>query len=1082
MPQLQQYATTAKKLAIGDIGQRNPATYKCDLISPEVLTMMDDNRIYLKFLVNSKEFIGLLDTGANFSVIGNNFHANFANSVQLKRTYVSARTADGSAVYILGSMTLPVFFEGNQKQFDFLVMPNIKTNIILGMDFMSVYGLLNIFNITKGSIVNNSQTRALDQQELNEVKAVISRDELNPQQKKEISMIIEKFKDISTEKVGLGKTSLVKHRIVTKGPPIKQRYYPLSPVKLKALNEEVDRMLALGVIEPSRSPWANPVVMATKKDGTLRFCLDARKLNDVTVKDSYPIPYISSILDNLRGARYLTSLDLSSAFWQIELDDTDGITPGCPNSSLGVDTSNSRQKCSFIVQNRGSFQFNRVPFGLSNAGAEMQRLVDRLFSHQFGEKVFTFLDDLLIATEDFSLHVEILNKVWLALKEAGLTINLDKCHFCRSELKYLGFIIDAKGLRTDPNKLDCIEKFPRPTSAKQLRGFIGLCSYYRRFVNNFSTIIAPMTALIGKRKGKEVIEWNADAEKSFTELKRAMLSAPVLACPDFNKPFVLHCDASSVGIGSVLTQEFEGKEHPVAYHSRLLSRTEKNYSTTERELLAVVDSINHFRPYLDGFKFTVVTDHMSLKWLKSLNNPSGRLARWAMQISQYNFEICHRKGTQHIVPDFLSRIEVNLISYSAGAGNSTDPWYNKIYNGCKNQPHKYKNFYLDGDILYRYSKPKNDLDRNHWKIVIPYELINDCIKEAHEGIDSVHPGVYKTYHKLKLLYYWPNMHKNVVAFLEGCDICKAYKHSNKAPQGLMKNQKIVSYPMHTLSIDIIGPLPKSNSGHIYILSIVDIFTKFCWIHPLRTATAKTITSFIESEIIFKHGTPCIIICDNATVFRSKEFKNFVDKFSIPKIFYNAFYTPQSNTVERYNQTVETCLAILVGQDQRSWSRHLPRIQLALNSSINVATGFTPYFLATGREILIDGKLHSLNSKLPNDLNDLDVADRTSSATALDEMSKIFIRVQNALTEAYKQNALRYNTRRKHVAFSTGDIVWRKNFVQSNAANFFSSKLAPRFVKCKVLEKISNNVYILGDIETPNKGKYHVKDIVKVGKL
>lgn len=324
------------------------------------------------------------------------------------------------------------------------------------------------------------------------------------------------------------------------------------------------------------------------------------------------------------------------------------------------------------------------------------------------------------------------------------------------------------------------------------------------------------------------------------------------------------------------------------------------------------------------------------------------------------------------------------------------------------------------------------------------------------------------------------MYADVLKYIENCDTCKAYKHNNSAPQGLMTKQKAVNYPMHTLSLDLIGPLPKAHSGHIYILSVVDIFTKFCWIHPLKTATTKTITSFLESEIIMKHGAPCILICDNATVFKSKDFIKFTKRFNIPKIFQNCYYSPQSNTVERYNQTVETCLSILVGNDQRTWSKHLPRIQLALNSSINISTGFTPYFLMTGREILVDGNLHSRYTQLPKDLQTLQVAEREKPAAALSELSDIFEQVQEALTESYKKSAARYNRRRKHVVFQKDDIVWRRNFVQSNAANYFSSKLAPRFVKCKVTDKLSDVAYMLEDLESGNVGKYHIKDILKLG--
>lgn len=1056
-----------KKLDHPGVPSASPNKQHLGTVTPGITCGKLDNRIFVEFLIKDRTYSGLLDTGANLSVIGNDYHNHLSDlGFKIETTHWTAKCANGSQVRTIGTMSIPVNFKDKTWDITFMVIPEISDNFILGMDFVHQFGILNYFYFDSIQLVDKNND--IHPQASKQLCGITSKNELSPLETIELEKVINKFKTISTEEKGLGKTDIIEHRIVTTGSPIKQKYYPLSPVKLQALNDEVDRMLELGVIAPSKSPWSNPVVMTPKKDGSLRFCLDARKLNDVTLKDSYPLPYISSILDNLKGARYLTSVDLSAAYWQLPLCDSDNLDGN----------GTSCQKTAFVVPNRGLFEFKRMPFGLCNAGCDLQRLIDSLFHHKYGEKIFGYCDDLLIATTSFEEHIAILNDVIETLSKAGLTINFEKCEFCKDQLNYLGYVVSSKGLQTDPRKLDCIRNFPRPTTAKQLRAFIGLCSYYRRFVNNFSTIIAPMTALIGKKKGKEAIAWCIEAERSFIALKEALTQAPVLACPDFTIPFQIHTDASSVGIGSVLVQEIDGVEHPVAFHSRLLSKTERNYSTTERELLAVVDSVIHFRPYIDCAHFILVTDHMCLKWLKSLNNPSGRLARWAMQLACFDFEIRHRKGALHVVPDALSRAELNAVSFSGGT-NSSDEWYNKLFKNVQTHPTYHKNYQIKNNILYRYSKPLTQLqEENSWKMVIPHDVAQDCIKENHE-ITAVHPGSFKTLAKIKENYFWKGMYADVKSYVTNCEKCKAYKHSNETPHGHMTNQKKVDRPMHTLSIDTIGPFAKAYSGHVYILSIVDVFTKYCWLHPLRTATTKTATSFIESEILLKEGTPCVIICDNATIFQSKEFKNFCTKYSIPKIFYNAYYAPQSNTVERYNQTIQTCLAMLVEEDQRNWSRFLPQIQLFLNTSINLATGYTPYFLARGREIISDGALHTLRGNAPHSIDDIQLANRNEKADSLNELADIFQRVSCTLTKAYKQNANRYNLRRRELGLKVGDIVWRRNFVQSNAAKFFSAKLAPRFVKCKIVDKLSDVVYQLEEINTKTIGKYHVKDIIKV---
>lgn len=1041
------------------------------VLQPEISSLVSDNRLFVNFTILDETYEALLDPGAHISVLGAGHHNYFIQlGFELRKETSSVLLADLSPITSIGTMSLPIACNNINKTLTFLVCPDIHHKILCGMDFTEKFGMIDIFKFGKFLRRGRSnEHNTTVHTEFCEIQALIPRDNLTRDQTASLEKVIKNFESISSEKVGLGKTHLVTHSIVTKGDPIKQRYYPLSPAKLAALNKEVDEMLKLGVIAPSRSPWSNPVVMTPKKDGSWRFCLDARKLNDVTVKDSYPLPYINSILDNLRGVHYLTSIDLSSSFWQILLSDKDG-TDG---------KGNSCEKTAFVVPNRGLFEFKRMPFGLSNAGAELQRLIDSLFQHKYDGKVFCYLDDLLIGTPTFTEHISILSDVCKALKEAGLTVNLKKCDFCKEELKYLGYIINSEGLRTDPEKLSCIENFPQPKTAKQLRGFIGLCSYYRRFVKDFSSIIAPMTALVGKRKGSQSIEWSEAAEESFKTLKRALITAPLLASPDFTQPFTIECDASSVGIGSVLLQEIEGIQHPVAFHSRLLTKPERNYSTTERELLAVVDSINHFRAYIEGSKFTVITDHMSLRWLKSLSNPSGRLARWAMQISSYNFDICHKPGKLNVVPDALSRVSINAISYDGGIQSSNDQWYNKVYTGCQDTPLLYRNFQIKNNRLYRFCKSNQELSGNSWKLVLPRDLIETCIKENHDSFCSVHPGTLKTYLKIKEHYYWKDMFSDVKKFVSKCEKCKAYKHSTSPPHGLMTNQKQVDTPLHTLSLDIIGPLPKAYSGHVYILSVVDVFSKYVWLHPLRTATTQTVTSFLEKEIILKWGTPAILICDNATTFKSAAFKAFCNKYSVPKIFYNAYYTPQSNTVERYNKTIEICLSILVDQDQRNWSKHLQHIQLSLNSTVNLATGYTPYLLATGREIITDGTFHSIMRDIPSSVDDITIGDRNKAATALNELAEIFIKVEEALTQAYQKNAQRYNLRRRHFRAKEGDIVWRRNFVQSNAAQFFSAKLAPKFVKCKVEKKLSDVVYELRELNTGAIGKYHAKDILRV---
>lgn len=447
--------------------------------------------------------------------------------------------------------------------------------------------------------------------------------------------------------------------------------------------------------------------MVPKASGGFRLCIDSRKLNSVTKKNSYPLPRVDDILDNLKNAKYISSIDLSQAFLQLPLSEC------------------AKEKSAIITQGRGLLQYTVVPFGLSNAAKTLQKLVDTLFGAEFYAKLFAYLDDLIVVNDNFDSHVELLDRVFERLKMANLTVNLSKCEFCKSELKYLGYIVSEKGLTTDPSKIVAINNFPTPKNVKEVRSFLGLASYYRRFIEKFSALARPLSQLTSS---KVKFTWSNEAEAAFQSLKKALTSSPVLMVPDYKKPFFLHCDASGFGLGSAIVQkDDEGHEHPIAYYSRTLNKAESAYSTTERELLCVVESVMHFRHYIEGSHFTVVTDHESLKWLRDIENPTGRLARWATRLSQFDFDVVHKKGKLHVIPDALSRISVCALTLPV---NSSDKWYTDVISGVQSRPERYPNFKLIDGVLFRYCKPKFDLPSNKKKEKKKKEPMLVCVEKS----------------------------------------------------------------------------------------------------------------------------------------------------------------------------------------------------------------------------------------------------------------------------------------------------------------------------------------------------------------
>ena len=404
-------------------------------------------------------------------------------------------------------------------------------------------------------------------------------------------------------------------------------------------------MLDRGVIVPSSSPWASPIVLVRKPDGSPRLCVDYRRLNFVTEKDVFPLPRIADLLDRLGEAGVYSTLDLASGYWQIAME------------------KKSQPKTAFATYD-GLYEFTKMPFGLTNAPATFQRVMQLVVAGLDGF-CSVYLDDIVVFSRDINEHLEHLGQIFERLRQAGFKLRPKKCFFGKKEVRYLGHVISASGIATDGGKTRAVKEFPVPKNVKDLRSFLGLASYYRRFMQNFSRIAEPLYTLL--RKGVE-FEWNEERQKALDALKERLTTAPVLSYPDFTQPFILETDASYAGLGAVLTQEKMEKGHlrsrPIAYASRSLTPAERHYGVTELEALAVVWALRHYRVYCLGYKTIVYTDHSALKSLLSSPNPSGKLARWGMTIQEIEPEIRYRPGRLNERADALSRSPLAALPFA----------------------------------------------------------------------------------------------------------------------------------------------------------------------------------------------------------------------------------------------------------------------------------------------------------------------------------------------------------------------------------------------------------------------------------
>lgn len=988
--------------------------------------LANDPRPHACVNILGENVIGLMDSGASCTVLGKDSRKLIEKlGLKIHQTAITLKTADGAKHDVYGCVDLPFTFNRMSKMLRTLIVPSISKELILGIDFW------NKFEVTP-SVARNEMCYALDEFNTEHV--------LTLEEKNDLLAAIATLPSPIAGK--MTRTTCWEHDIDTgESQPVRIRPYVYSPKREAALNKELDRMLIMGVIVPSISPWCHGLAVVEKPNGSLRVCLDSRKLNLVTKRDVYPLPNMNRIFGRLRKTKYLSSIDLKEAFWQIPL------------------STRSREKTAFSVPGRGHFEFISMPFGLVNAAQSQSRLMDRVLGYDLEPCVYVYLDDIIVATDSIEQHVKLIREISLRLRNAGLTVNIEKSKFCQKSIKYLGYIISEEGVSMDRERLTPILNMPSPTNKKAVRRLIGMTGWYRKFIKNFSSLTAPITDCIKDKKKK--FEWTQAADKAFGELKLALISAPVLRNPDFGLPWTLQCDASDIGVGAVLSQNDADGEHAVAYFSMKLTDCQKNYTVSERECLAVVLACEKFRGYIEGFPVKVITDHASLLWLGNIKDMNGRLARWALKLQQYDLEFEHRKGKLHVVPDALSRdiasVELCLLDQ--------DDWYERLKSRVLRNPELFPDFKCENDILYKHFL--NGID-HQWNLIVPEMMKKRILEENHDS--CAHLGVFKTISRIKERYYWPKMFEEVKKYVNDCDVCKAAKTSNVRLTPQMGRMKFARQPWQMISIDFFGPVTRSRAGFACCLVIIDCFSKYVLICPLREATAKATCNYLENEVFLKFGVPQKIYSDNGRQFVSGLFKDLLEKYDVEHRL-NAVHHPQVNPVERVMKTIGATLRASLKEDQTKWSDSVPRIAYAINSARHESTGYSPFHINFGRNMIINGKDYV---NLP--FCDLDLYDRD------DYLKDVRQRVRMNLLKAYKRYAKYYNQRNKvndnnNVRqFKDGDIVWRRNFSLSDKLRKYTAKLGQKWIKCRIIKVIGRSSYSVKDMNGNYVGTYHQKDL------
>lgn len=820
---------------------------------------------------------------------------------------------------------------------------------------------VTIYNCQEHIEIFNFETQSQKKQGKVNFTQLLRTDHLHEEEKTMLLKLCKSYKEIFyREEDSLSFTNKVKHRIMTTDDiPIYTKSYRYPYVHKIEVNRQISEMLKQKIIRPSYSPWSSPVWIVPKKlDASgkqkWRLVIDYRRLNEKTISDRYPLPNINEILDKLGRCMYFTTLDLASGFHQIEMDPRD------------------IQKTAFTVEG-GHFEYIRMPFGLKNAPSTFQRVMDNVLEDLIGKVCLVYLDDIIIFATSLEEHIANLKLIFERLRTSNFKIQLDKSEFLRKEITFLGHIVSTEGIKPNPEKIDAIQRFPIPQTKKDIKSFIGLLGYYRKFIKDFAKLTKPLTKCLKK---DAIVDLSEEYVNAFETSKAILMNDPLLQYPDFGKPFVLTTDASNFALGAVLSQGRIGSDKPVCYASRTLSETETNYSTIEKELLAIVWATKYFRPYLFGHKFFIVTDHKPLTWLMSLKEPNSKLIRWRLKLEEFDYEIIYKKGKLNLNADALSRIkldpqeEVNLNDTISEHGTSV----NTIHSADENM----------NDGISISEKPLNEFnlqiilektsDIDSMLVEAPFVHKKRRIIKRKEFSEEIITDIFKQFlapNKLSAIFtdnetfkivqssyskYFSNSRvfrlirctevlEDVANIEDQERIIKEYHQKNNhrgINESLSHLKRKIYFPYMKnkitqiinncdtcalLKYDRSPPKPKFEKPetptkpldiiHIdvytingqQILTMIDKFSKFAAGYTLESRTTVCILRNIQ-KFINLYGIPRKIVSDQGSEFTSSILKDFCRQYQID-LHYTSFQQSSSNSpVERLHSSLTEIYRII----------------------------------------------------------------------------------------------------------------------------------------------------------------------------
>lgn len=999
------------------------------------------------------EFQSLLDSGCTRSLVTSNClnklkQAKLVNSKSEQKFKAELTAVNGETITVRKKVRLHFKIDKYSWYHEFWVCSKLPFEVILGFDMMKRTklnmdvgkGIIKFQFATDNEIlvdnvqnscyhVTDSSSESQTQRQVSDASTVVESDLL--------SELIAQYPDVITDKIGLAKVQ--PYEILLSDPtPVRKSPYPLSPDKLLVMKNVLKDLVDNKVITKSFSSWSSPAFLQEKPDKkSHRLLVNYRECNKHIIFDSHPLPTIDNAFQFLSNSCFFSTVDLKSAYYQLPISQA------------------SRNVTAFCVPT-GCYEFTRVPQGICIGSQALSRAMNEVLGDYKFDFVYNFLDDLIIFSQDYETHVKHIKLVLDRLRQYGFTVNPNKIVLAKNSVNYLGHTISNGKLSINSDRTDVIKNFPTPKNLKQVLRFTGLCAFYSRFIKNFSLIAAPLYAL----KAKDTpFKWEEQHKNAFDSLKTALTTFPTLALPDPEAQYVVTCDASDSGIGAVLQIKKDNLLLPVHYASKKLTDAERRYPTYKKEFLACLFAVEKFKPYLSK-KFILQTDNIAVTYIMNSQKQLGQLARWAIRLAEFDFTIEHIRGSLNNVSDCLSRMFECTDEDSSNVSENTQitdtcfvlQFFPEVFQDLPQNQRADNNLndiikrLETGTLVNNYKIRKNVLyfqktESSKPKIVVPESMQNLIVKYFHEMPMFSHAGIAKTINRVQKDFVWKNMHSFIRNFVKSCNLCQMSKPALNQKIGLMHSRPALECNQ-VLYCDFVGPLTRTSQGNTSIFVVMDSFSKFVFLQPVRKQTAGAAIKILKNFVFSHHGFCNTLVSDNASQFKSKEMYSFLFGLGIKHVTTSA-YRPQSNNSERVNRNLVTALRIYSHSNHKMWDTHLPYLMLSFNTCKHDSTGVTPASVYLGRELKHPLQLHW---DIQTDMLPLDKESRMKE-------------VVRHLKEAHAKTKVKYDKDRVISKFKVGDKVLYKAHPQSSKVKKINAKLKLRWLGPFIVQDILSPVNV-----------------------